>query len=354
MYFDVSITFWGSNTGNNHSFCTIERVKDNYGIEFSNFVIKILEEYIDKNDDVKIHFYNNSFAYKLTSLYPTLCNYIVHINSKRAFDILRHKTLSRVWLQNCVEVPQFAYLSKNEISYDRLVHKFGGHKRFVIQKSISGGGNGTYLVNNNNCSNVLCSLDSDEVYLTSPYYENNISLSCHLIISQNRVAIFPVSEQILKYEGNRISYCGNKYIDYLSNLSVNVKKVAMVVGNRLQAIDYRGICGLDFIFTDNRILLIEINPRYQGSSYLINAALKCSKLPSLFELNELSFNENLSDDVLSSIENMDISYESYICNYEGMTSINLGNIPQGANVFFDGLQNVHKCEQGVYLYRYFR
>ena len=38
QYFDVSITFWGSNTNNNHSFCSSNRVKANYNKKFSVFV----------------------------------------------------------------------------------------------------------------------------------------------------------------------------------------------------------------------------------------------------------------------------------------------------------------------------
>lgn len=119
-YFNVSITFWGSNTDNNHSFCTTERLLDNYDNDFAQYVLKLLVDYIsqDKNKDIQIHFYNNSFAYKLINLEPFLKKYIVNRNSQRLFDIIRHKTLSRVWLQNTIEVPPFTYLSRSECDYD--------------------------------------------------------------------------------------------------------------------------------------------------------------------------------------------------------------------------------------------
>ena len=231
-YFNISITFWGSNINSNHSFCHTERLKDNYGNKFTQYVLNLLLKYISQNEDVEIHFYNNSFAYKLICIEPSLKKYIVNMNSQRTFDIVRHKVLSRVWLQNTVDVPQFTYLSKYECQYNELLNKFPSYKRFVIQKSISGGGDGTYLVNVNNWKDILCTLDEDDVFLVSPYYEGNISLSCHLMIDHKRVLVFPVSEQLLKYENNKIAYCGNRYLHNKSILSINTKKVASVIGDR--------------------------------------------------------------------------------------------------------------------------
>ena len=312
-YFDVSITFWGSNVNNNHAFCTTERLRDNYGDDFSQYVLKNLLLYISKYQGVNIaiHFYNNSFAYKLVNLYPPLKNYVVNINSQKIYSILRHKTLSRVWLQNTVNVPQFAYLSKDECMYKKLLNKFPHYNKFIVQKSISGGGNGTYLIYADNWEEVICNLDVNDVFLVSPYYEDNISLSCHLIIDNKKVTVFPVSKQLLRFEDNKLYYCGNEYLNNDDSLAINLKKVATIVGNRLMRIGYRGICGLDFIFSDNKILLIEINPRYQGSSYLINAELKKRNLPSLFELNEIAFNNCINENITKSIDNMESSYESH-------------------------------------------
>ncbi len=353
-YFDESITFWGNNTNGNHSFCTNRRIKDNYGDEFTNFVIKHLLRYISKYQDIEIHFYNNSFAYKLLSINSTLKPYIININSRCSFDVARHKTLSRVWLQNSVDVPQFTYLSKNEFTYDKLINKFDGYNKFVIQKSISGGGNGTYLMDSYNYHEIVSQLDSNDVFLVSPYYEKSESISCHLMIYDDGVMIFPVSHQLLNHEANKIAYCGNKYLDNNCDLSINIKKNALMIGNRLKDIEYRGICGLDFIYSNNKILLIEINPRYQGSSYLINAELNSIGLPSLFELNKMAFCGNMDSSISSQIDKMVISYESHTCFYKKNLSSNIINHPQNASVFFDGLQNVSSYEDGVYLYRYLK
>ena len=353
-YFDISITFWGSNTNNNHSFCTQNRIKSNYGRDFTEFVIGLLKEFISSNKDIEIHFYNNVFAYKLMSLEPILKNYIVNINSKRILDITRHKTLSRVWLQNTIDVPKFACLSKSECEYKNLTRMYPFYDKFIIQKNISGGGDGTYLINDQNCKQIISNLGADDVYLVSPYYEDNISLSCHLLIDHKSITVFPISRQLLRYDNNKIAYCGNKYLDNNDNLAVQVKNKAHQIGCRLMEINYRGICGLDFIFTENRILLVEINPRYQGSSYLINAILKANQLPSLFELNSICFCSYINSSITAQINQMHISLESNTFIYKTNEFDNTENYPKNVMLFLDGLPNANEYEDGVYLYRYLK
>lgn len=353
-YFNVSITFWGSNTNNNHSFCTTERLKDNYANHFTKYVLHLLQEYITHNVNIEIHFYNNSFAYKLVKLEPTLEKYIVNLNCQRIFDIVRHKTLSRVWLQNTVIVPPFTFLSKIECHYCKLQDKFPGFKKFIIQKSISGGGTGTYLICENNWKEVINILDEDDVFLVSPFFENNISLSCHLIIDNKKVIVFPISEQLLRYEKHRLSYCGNKFLDPNSSLAINTKLFARTVGNRLMDINYKGICGLDFIYSNHQLMLIEINPRYQGSSYLINAELNKLNLPSLFELNNIAFASYINDSIAKKIDNMKISYESHNCVYNESSNKTTIDYPPNAIIYLDGLSNASKFEDGVYMYRYLK
>lgn len=354
-YFDISITFWGSNQNNNFSFCTTKRSKDNYNKDFAKYVIKILLKYIweNKEKNIEIHFYNNSFAYKLIEMEPSLEKYIININPKQIFDIVRHKTLSRVWLQNTVAVPQFTYLSKAECDYNTLLKIFPSYDNFVIQKSISGGGNGTYLVNQRNWQDVVHNLNNYDVYLISPYYNENISLSCHLIIDDKKVIVFPISIQLLKYENNKISYCGNRYIPNNDVISEKSRKLATDIGKRLMCSGYRGICGLDLIFSNNELMLIEINPRYQGSSYLINAELKEANLPSLFELNKMAFNGCICKEFMEKIEEMEISLQTNTCFYTDSSTKPI-IYPRDVCLYLDGVQDSCEYEEGVYLYRYLK
>ena len=213
----------------------------------------------------------------------------------------------------------------------------------------------TYLIDKHNCEIILSNLAANDIYLISPYYENNISLSCHLLIDNKKVTVFPISQQLLNYDNNKIAYCGNKYLDNNNELAIQVKNKAINVGKRLMEINYRGICGLDFIFTQNNILLIEINPRYQGSSYLLNAVLNIYNLPSLFELNSICFSANyINNDITSQIDKMSVSFESYTSIYKMGGYNDIKNLPKNVLLFLDGLSNANKFEDEVYLYRYLK
>lgn len=44
---------------------------------------------------------------------------------------------------------------------------------------------------------------------------------------------------------------------------------------------YRGVCGIDFVIDDSNVSILEVNPRFLGSSFIINTTLADENLPSL-------------------------------------------------------------------------
>ena len=58
---------------------------------------------------------------------------------------------------------------------------------------------------------------------------------------------------------------------------------------KLKELGYLGVLGIDFICFDNELYFIEINPRFQGSTRQLDAMLKESGLPSIFEYNYTAF-----------------------------------------------------------------
>lgn len=347
-YFDYSITFWGSNNDTNFSFCEKKRINSDYSPAFTHFVIKKLKELIDdSSDEYQIFFYNNSFAYKIIDLDTSLRPLVKNLNSVYIHNLLRHKTLSRLWLSNSVDVPAFASLSKHECKYEHLKIMFSGYERFVIQENYSGGGEGTYIISSQNADKVLKKLSDNKTFLISPYYENNISLSCTLMIDDYSSLIFPVSQQILIFN-DHIRYCGNHYYKNGENISACVKSNAKKVGETLRNIGYRGICGLDWIYTNKKILLIEVNPRFQGSSFAINEALKRKGLPSLFELNNNCFTNGIPTKIKECITKLSIPFENHSIFLDQMP---IKNEPDEL-IYLDGYDKSETFEDNVYLYRY--
>ncbi|MCI6254022.1 ATP-grasp domain-containing protein [Eubacterium coprostanoligenes] len=355
-YFDYSITFYGSNVGNNKSFCIQHRINSSYSQDYISFILKNLKEILSDKKNYEIHFYNNVLAYKVVNLFPEIEKYIVNLNALSVLNSLRHKTLSRLWLCNCIDTPAFCLLSKKECTISNLKKKFGSqYTSFVIQKNYSAGGTGTYLMCDNNQYEIADKLDEIELYLASPFYHPNQSYSCHAMIDNEKCVIFPISRQNFYTENNKLEYIGNTYIDIHSKLSVNIKNSATKICKKLQSIGYRGICGFDFISTNHRILLVEINPRYQGSSFVINASLHDNRLPSLFELNNMCFTNGIPNEFAFRIENLKIKYYNSSLNYQNASDIKKAKyiIDSSENIIFlDGFLSAKSFEKGSYLLRY--
>lgn len=347
-YFNYSITFWGSNTDNNFAFCKNNRIAAEYSTQFIAFIYEHLSCLLSIDKDLEIHFYNSSIAYKLLKISPELKSNCRNLNNQFFCDQIRHKTLSRLWLSNIVSVPPYASVSKSECNLGFLQRLFGKYDSFVIQKNYSGGGTGTYLLSTQNSDIVEDKLKSGVLYLASPYLKNSISASCTILIDDNQCIAFPATEQLLHYTNEQISYCGNKFYDNKSFLSKIIRQQSIAIGNLLCKQGYRGICGIDYLIQDKKLMLIEINPRFQGSSLSFDKTLNILGLPSLYELNTLCF-QNQMPNISSEIDNMCIPFENhFVFNISGISEPN--NI---IKKYTDGFEFATKCEQNVYLYRYF-
>ena len=114
---------------------------------------------------------------------------------------------------------------------------------------------------------------------------------------------------------------------------------------------YRGICGYDFLLKDEAIYLIEINPRYMGSSYLINMVLFENNLPSLFELNDMAFKNDISILKYKDIVwNLEIPYTTFATHYDEHK--NYSHYPECYRLFKDGHDFDDQCEENAYMYSY--
>lgn len=357
--FDYSITYYGSNQNNNFAFSDIVRehaVYNNIFVEFVNEkIIKIRNKTIHKDNSIELYFYSNGIKRNLLDKYPQYKNICKNCNSNKLIDWLNNKTYTRLWLDNTVSVPKYALLSKAECSYEKIHSLFPEFNEYIIQKNYSAGGHGTFKLNKYNEQTILDKITFYEPYLVSPYYKNNISMCCHVIISENDILIFPLALQKLSEANNRLSYEGTDY-SFSRELSKDIKSKCMDFINKISILlsqnGYRGICGFDFLIIDKTPFFIEVNPRFMGSSYLINYALCESNLPSLFEFNTMAFvNSKKLGKYKKIISEMRINYITRtISNFSGVQNIKL---PQRNNMFFDGLRENTLLKQDVYLYRYF-
>ena len=354
-YFDYSITFYGSGKDTNFSYCDTIRERSNYKNSFTQFVINNIDALITQYKHIEIHFYNSVFAHKILELQPNFYDSFKNLNSAYVLNVLRHKSLSRLWLSNSICVPAFTTLSKDECRLDNLIRKFGSFNNFVIQKNFSGGGAGTYLLNAETEKYIHTLLSDNELFLVSPYYENSQNFSCHMIIGEKTQLIFPASKQLLDTSANHLSYCGNDHAAVTANEKSMLYDSAKRIAKQISKIGYRGICGADFIINNNKIMLIEINPRFMGSSFAINYALKKANYKSLFELNDISFNGESDLLEYQYLENLTIDINNYCVFYNSSTdrANQLYNELRTTSILFeDGWLNAVKYEEHAYLFRY--
>ena len=119
---------------------------------------------------------------------------------------------------------------------------------------------------------------------------------------------------------------------------------------------YRGICGIDGIIVDNSVYIVEFNPRFQGSTPVINRAFAEKGLPSVQELNIAAFEDR---DILhgKAVPKLKINYSTYTYFNSEMQIFgnnilkNVSDEPFVAEVNTDGYKCNSKVNKNIYMFR---
>ncbi len=285
--FRGSITIFGSNCNGNISYCTQNGVRIDHNIPEcidNSFWIEGLKELKEKYPDSKILYYNNEFAYNVTD---ELKKDVMCCNELSLIKMLNNKSAIRMAFSELVPIVPFQELTYSD-NLD-LSSLFSNKSVLIFQENNSSGGYGTHMVN--------IATDSLEpfigkTFMVSPYIENSVSVNVHIIIGHNTILYFPGSIQIIRNLNNKLIYLGADYISFQSlslikrnRLSCYVKKL----GEYLRNLGYKGILGFDFLITKDEIMFVEVNPRFQASTPLLNTALKVNGLPNMQEMQIAAF-----------------------------------------------------------------
>lgn len=352
QYINGSITYYGD--GLNRNICCCSTYNRDYNKElFIALIIKNIKQWLGKYNYI---FYNQSYAYEVINLYPECKEYIININSKELINWLSNKTLVRLWVKNITNVPAFCAVSGNECRYSYLKSLFPRENKFVVQDNLSSGGLGSFIIENDDETS-LCMLKPYDVYLVSPLIENSYSINIHMLIGKAEQIIFPMSVQIIEPNKSPFIFRGSDFIiakTIPQDIVDKLHSYARAISEKLAHMGYRGICGLDFVVQRNEIYFIEINARFQGSSFLIDRVLMEENLPSLYELSERAFRNTSFQVDKEKLENLNIKYSYYKvkCN----NTISMQFINQCLNCtdidiyFFDG--SVRKKPTKGYIFRF--
>lgn len=281
LLFEGSITIFGSGKGNNYAFDKEFSIRYDYNEdsdllnEFINLKAKII---LSQNPNTRFMLY---YPVDIVILDREVASKTLYVNDIQITEFLDDKIKTRNWLIEHIPMPHYHVTYGEKINYEYLTSIFPNYNKFVVQSDYSCGGSGTWLLTQDNVPDIMERISSYEKYTLLPYYEHSVSVNIHLIIYEQEILLMPASVQIITQKSCSLSYHGSDFIMYKylpEDVQDKVNRYAEVIGKQLQYSGYRGVCGVDFIATQDEVYFSEVNGRFQSSTVLINKAMQCSGL----------------------------------------------------------------------------
>ncbi len=291
--FEGSITIFGSGKGKNISMEKYLNKRHDYCADFDeyeNFMQSQMEKLIKHNSQIRFIQYSPIDCYYLPQ---KLQSYFIYQNSYDIVLLLENKIYSKIWLQNYVDLLPMVTIIGNEFSYHYLCKMMQGVSEFVVQGKDSWGGSGTFYLAKDNEAEIKKELSDHEVYMVTPYCDKSISVNVHAVIYEEYIQYFPASIQLIK-RTNTMEYRGADFSCYsllTQNQKISVQTTAQAVCKQLQKTGYRGVCGIDILLWNDIAYFMEVNPRFQSSTALLNTYLKKHGLPTIQEYHMEAFKE---------------------------------------------------------------
>lgn len=302
--FYKSITIYGSNSGNNIS------KKSENNLSITDFFIETINKFLG-TQNIKLFFYSPNLAERVLIKAPYMEKYIINKYDREFHKTIENKTYSQLWASNVMPVVEFTEMFGIECNYSNIAANFRDYDKFVIQENISSGGKGTFLLTPYNEAAVSKCLDKHKCYKISPYYEHSFSLNIHMLITNDHISLLQPSIQIIENVNNNLLYKGADFISY-NSISADIKNKitasAKKIGESLRSIGYVGICGIDMLVQEEKVFFLEINPRFQASTILINRALQDCNLPDIQTIVYNIYNNSCSIELLKKVEAINVPY----------------------------------------------
>ncbi len=296
--FAESITLYGSNKNQNISYAGSQKHRINHNVfskDQEEFVEKKMLEAIEADPAVCFMSYDPNQAYNCDKriIERTLC-----LNDKTIMDKLNYKISFREWAKDVCRVHQSELLYGRECTYGRLHEKYQKYDSFVIQADLAAGGEGTYILSAENAVEIEKKIEKEERYLVSGYEYYNIPVNMHAVIYEEEILFFPVSIQVIQVHGGKLLYQGADFVEterIEESALEEFQQYMRCICEKLQREGYRGVTGVDGMIVEGKVYILEMNNRFQGSTLLLNLALKDAGLPSVQELNFESFSKKKSE-----------------------------------------------------------
>lgn len=235
--------------------------------------------------DVQFMFYNPLQSYILGEQYlsQSIC-----CSPQHTIEVIRHKGKMRSIASEYINVVPFVHFSGN--IFPQVAFKEKSDGTYILQKVISSGGYETRKMTLDECTKYTSENSSEEEYILSPYLTNAVPINVHVVIFDDDCIVFPPSLQILQESHQHFIYIGADFhTNFTSNIYNEIIDSSKKIANCMRNMEYRGVCGIDYMLTQNKLLFLEVNARFQSSTFLLNRLLLNEQLPSVHELNIMAF-----------------------------------------------------------------
>lgn len=272
-----SITFFGSGESGNRCLFRGETARKDHNQRdalFDSFYTQAMQLILQEDSTACFMFYNQDMIYQTD---PSLRKHILCPNTQDFLRTLSNKMLCKLWLKELVPLLPSIQMFGSEISRTMIEKHLPNARAFVIQPDFSSGGHNTYLLTAKNEISVLEKLSPSALYTVSPYKENAIPINVHGIAYQDGFQLYPASIQLVRQKQNQLLYEGGDFLAFQTlpdGIRDSLYSVAERVSEKLVSIGYLGVYGIDLIVAKDDIYFMEINPRFQASTPVLNYALR--------------------------------------------------------------------------------
>jgi predicted DNA-binding transcriptional regulator len=349
--FSKSITIFGSNEGNNHSYCSNKeiRIDHNEPASVPNIFWKEnMYKCLNVNPDTYFLYYNPLLSFEMDE---ELQNRSICVNSMSILLLLNNKARMREIVKSIgISIVPFQWIQS-----ERLLPKY--QNGFVLQQNCSSGGYGTYLYSAEEREQLIEQIKTQDNNFISPYIPNSIPVNQHFIISDNQIIPFPGSVQIVYPIGaspTKLLFMGSDYIAYQSidsKITQQIIECGHTISLMLQKLGYRGVIGYDYLITLSDVLFLEANGRFQASTHLLNTALHDNNYISMQEMHLLSFKNDCRNISLSPFK-VPYSFVSYL---HGTFPSNLHCLTNSSRdiyaIYLDGYQSEQHIQSNAYMFK---
>jgi ATP-grasp domain len=145
----------------------------------------------------------------------------------------------------------------------------------VVQRRVGAAGTGTWVVSSgSDLPAIVDAVPGDEVLLVSGHV-GDMTVNLHGFVHDKAVTLAPASVQAIgipELVSGAAHYCGNDFTATAQcddSALAEVRRQGQTIGSWLGTLGYRGVFGVDLVIGSSGVFPIDLNPRFQGSSWVL-------------------------------------------------------------------------------------